>query len=179
MKWTPELDDYLRRSIANGDSSSEIAHHMTKNGFAVSRNGVIGRKHRLGMCAPSEPWKGDSRRKPRVRTSKPKEPKPVTVITLPTIPAARPLLAIVATLRPAPVGGVSLTDLQHDSCRFPIGDPKSAGFHFCGAEVHPGKPYCTSHCEIAYVKLSRRGKFHPWTPQNKRDHKAMLLQAAE
>ena len=178
MKWTPELDDCIRQSIATGKSSSEIARHLNLHGFPVSRNAVIGRKKRLGLCTEGVPWKGGNR--VRERGWNPKAPKPPPrTITLPTIPAARPLLAIVRTLRPAPVGGVSLTHLQHDYCRFPIGDPKAAGFHFCGAEVHPGKPYCTSHCEIAYVKLSRRGKFHPWTPQNRRDHKAMLLQAAE
>lgn len=43
------------------------------------------------------------------------------------------------------------------NCCWPIGDPGTKGFHFCGAEAIPGKPYCVEHAQIAYVKLRDRG----------------------
>lgn len=45
------------------------------------------------------------------------------------------------------------------SCAWPIGHPGESGFHFCGGEVVEGKPYCQSHCNVAYVvyKLQSRG----------------------
>ena len=45
----------------------------------------------------------------------------------------------------------TLTDLSSRTCRWPIGDPKHDNFHFCGALVVPGKPYCAEHCAAAYV----------------------------
>lgn len=42
------------------------------------------------------------------------------------------------------------------SCCWPIGDPGTPGFHFCGAKPLPGKPYCAEHAALAYVKLRDR-----------------------
>lgn len=36
------------------------------------------------------------------------------------------------------------------TCSWPVGDPKDPDFHFCGAAIEPGRPYCQSHCAIAY-----------------------------
>lgn len=41
-------------------------------------------------------------------------------------------------------------------CCWPIGDPGTKDFHFCGAKAVPGKPYCLEHVQIAYVKLRDR-----------------------
>ncbi len=38
------------------------------------------------------------------------------------------------------------------TCQWPIGEPGKAGFHLCGDEPAPGKPYCPSHCGRAYVR---------------------------
>ena len=35
-------------------------------------------------------------------------------------------------------------------CKWPIGHPNEKGFHYCGAAVVPGRPYCGSHCTVAY-----------------------------
>ncbi len=37
-------------------------------------------------------------------------------------------------------------------CMWPIGDPKTSDFHFCGEPAHPGRPYCSSHCAQAYQR---------------------------
>ncbi|GCE90635.1 hypothetical protein MSKU15_2236 [Komagataeibacter diospyri] len=42
------------------------------------------------------------------------------------------------------------------SCCWPLGDPGTPGFHFCGATPLPGKPYCAEHAQLAYVKLRDR-----------------------
>ena len=38
------------------------------------------------------------------------------------------------------------------ACMWPIGDPKTEGFHFCGEPAHPGRPYCSNHCAQAYQR---------------------------
>lgn len=48
---------------------------------------------------------------------------------------------------------MSLLDLKLNSCRWPIGDPKDADFHFCGKDTVTGKPYCNEHCKVAYTSL--------------------------
>jgi GcrA cell cycle regulator len=41
-------------------------------------------------------------------------------------------------------------ELSGRSCRWPVVDPRSSDFFFCGAEAFPGKPYCVAHCTRAY-----------------------------
>lgn len=45
---------------------------------------------------------------------------------------------------------LEMANLKPNQCRWPIGDPDSEGFHFCGATVFVGKPYCYEHCKQAY-----------------------------
>lgn len=40
--------------------------------------------------------------------------------------------------------------LTERMCRWPIGHPGEADFHFCGAQRAPGRPYCEEHCCLAY-----------------------------
>jgi GcrA cell cycle regulator len=57
----------------------------------------------------------------------------------------------------APKGGVKMGDLKERNCRWPHGDPREADFHFCGAQINPGMPYCPHHCRVAY-HTSRSGR---------------------
>lgn len=57
---------------------------------------------------------------------------------------------------PRPNGGVSLMDLREKMCHWPIGDPKKAGFHFCGDRSVPGLPYCAEHAAVAYQGSVKR-----------------------
>ena len=45
---------------------------------------------------------------------------------------------------------LELSALKPNQCRWPIGDPDSENFHFCGEPVFVGKPYCYEHCRQAY-----------------------------
>jgi GcrA cell cycle regulator len=44
----------------------------------------------------------------------------------------------------------TLVDLEHHDCRWPIGEPRSADFHFCGQPQAPGRPYCAHHWGMAF-----------------------------
>ena len=37
-------------------------------------------------------------------------------------------------------------------CVYPIGDPGDDGFHFCGAAIRDGSPYCADHHRICYQR---------------------------
>lgn len=45
---------------------------------------------------------------------------------------------------------LEMANLKTNQCRWPIGDPDSENFHFCGEPVFVGKPYCYEHCKQAY-----------------------------
>ena len=45
---------------------------------------------------------------------------------------------------------LQMANLKPNQCRWPIGDPDSENFHFCGETVFSGKPYCYEHCRQAY-----------------------------
>jgi GcrA cell cycle regulator len=51
----------------------------------------------------------------------------------------------------------SLLDLNERVCRWPMGHPGEADFHFCGVAVNPGFPYCVEHCGRAYQAQLPRG----------------------
>lgn len=42
--------------------------------------------------------------------------------------------------------------VPQNKCQWPIGSPKRPGFHFCGQEAELDRPYCSTHCRIAYVR---------------------------
>ncbi len=49
-----------------------------------------------------------------------------------------------------------LADLEMNDCRWPIGDPRQEGFHFCGARQIPGRPYCDAHWQMSFVTAKPR-----------------------
>lgn len=42
------------------------------------------------------------------------------------------------------------------ACCWPIGEPGTKSFRFCDAEASHGKPYCSEHASLAYVKVRDR-----------------------
>ena len=58
----------------------------------------------------------------------------------------------------------SLLDLNERICRWPLGHPGEADFHFCGVPVNPGFPYCVEHCGRAYQAQLPRGVRRPPPP---------------
>ncbi|MCE2565006.1 GcrA family cell cycle regulator [Komagataeibacter sp. FNDCF1] len=79
------------------------------------------------------------------------EPEPQAEPRAPR-PSARATRAAAAALRPVS----EPRRRSSQSCCWPLGDPGTPGFHFCGATPLPGKPYCAEHAQLAYVKLRDR-----------------------
>lgn len=50
----------------------------------------------------------------------------------------------------------TMADLEHNDCRWPIGDPRHADFHFCGAKQALGRPYCQHHWDLSYMPKGSR-----------------------
>jgi len=52
---------------------------------------------------------------------------------------------------PEPPRIVRLNELRAGMCCWPIGEPGTSDFRFCGKPAMAGKPYCADHCAMAYV----------------------------
>jgi GcrA cell cycle regulator len=51
---------------------------------------------------------------------------------------------------------ISLMELTERTCKWPIGDPATTKFWFCGLPVQAGKPYCEAHVSVAFQPMSSR-----------------------
>jgi GcrA cell cycle regulator len=50
----------------------------------------------------------------------------------------------------------TLLELSEDTCRWPIGDPATPEFFFCGGKPLNGLPYCNYHSRAAYQPANER-----------------------
>jgi GcrA cell cycle regulator len=51
---------------------------------------------------------------------------------------------------------LSLLELTERTCKWPVGDPATEDFWFCGLPVQSGKPYCEAHVGVAFQPMSSR-----------------------
>jgi GcrA cell cycle regulator len=51
---------------------------------------------------------------------------------------------------------LTLLDLSEHTCKWPIGDPLTPEFYFCGQHSDDGKPYCEFHSRRAYHQVEKR-----------------------
>ena len=51
---------------------------------------------------------------------------------------------------------LSLMQLTERTCKWPVGDPATDDFWFCGLPATPGKPYCDTHVAVAFQPMSAR-----------------------
>jgi GcrA cell cycle regulator len=160
MSWNDERVELLKKLWAEGLSASQIAGRIG----SVTRNAVIGKVHRLGLSGRATTTRMKSHR-PRTRTvpakRAPAKPRFTNVGNTalrdlyrdaePYVAPAEELVIPVAERR-------SIQTLEECSCRWPIGDPQDADFHFCGKTKVTGLPYCEFHARRAFQPpQSRRG----------------------
>jgi GcrA cell cycle regulator len=50
----------------------------------------------------------------------------------------------------------SILELTESKCKWPIGDPSSVDFFFCGGKTVEGLPYCGHHSRVAYQPAADR-----------------------
>jgi GcrA cell cycle regulator len=61
--------------------------------------------------------------------------------------------------RPSPIIRSEAKTAQGGTrCKWPIGDPRSSEFGFCGKPAVQGRPYCAEHCAAAYAGWSEPQK---------------------
>ncbi len=151
MGWTDERVEMLKKLWLDGLSASQIAKQLG----GVTRNAVIGKVHRLGLsgrAAPSQPA--------RPVFKAPRPPRPAQA------PAPRRVEAPQQVAAPAPVfyveepGSATVLTLGAHMCKWPIGDPATDNFTFCGRRSGDG-PYCNEHARMAYQPQQARKRSGP------------------
>lgn len=149
IEWTPARISTLIALWTEGVSTIEIGRRLD-----VTKNAVVGKVHRLGLPKRVSPIGSKPReRKPVAVQVEAPERKPEAVKTAVEL-ARKPRPA--AASEPVPEANpVSMEKLGGGMCSWPEGEPGKEDFHFCGAPVLEGKPYCLSHCARAYVRPTR------------------------
>jgi GcrA cell cycle regulator len=137
------------------------------NCVGTTRNAIAGLKWRMVIAV--KPTNGEpSSKLIAVKPRRLKPPKPIgpqlPVLAKPTIPSNEPPPPGVATNR------ISILQLNLNTCRWPIGEPRDADFGYCGDKVFyssAGKrmTYCLYHSQIAYSPLHCRALGLPLRPE--------------
>ncbi len=182
MSWTDERVETLKRMWIEGQSASQIAKELG----GVTRNAVIGKVHRLGLSnragaeadEPEVAPEPVAARPEPVRTEAPRaepEPAPRPAPVAAPIPMRKAIIPAGQPLPPQPSANeispealasvrevekrarkLTLMDLTERTCKWPIGDPATEEFWFCGLPSTAGKPYCEAHVGVAFQPMSAR-----------------------
>ncbi|MGB0907323.1 MAG: GcrA family cell cycle regulator [Maricaulaceae bacterium] len=153
MAWTEDRVEVLTKLWAEGLSASQIAKQLG----GVTRNAVIGKVHRLGLSGRAKPSRPTAPRTskpsaPRTRTVARTAPKPKAPRVAPIAPPPAPIEA-----KPLPSGEyATILTIRDHMCKWPIGDPSTDDFRFCGRKTDPAAPYCEAHSSVAYQPSRRR-----------------------
>lgn len=137
--WSDAAVEILTALWREGDlSAAEIARRLD-----VTRNAVLGKIHRLGLSEPRSPGGAPRPARPS-RTPRPQRPARPSAPPARARPPARP-----AAVDVGPGLVASFEDLPPHACRWPLGEPKSPAFRFCGRPAGD-RPYCPPHWSLAH-----------------------------
>ncbi len=146
MTWTDERVARLKKLWADGCSALQIASDLG----GVTRHAVIGKVHRLGLSGRAVV----SRMKPG-RAAQQKRPQPRQVEP-PSVPQKAPSKSAEFEELVIPISNRKTLDtIEEHHCHWPIGDPGSRDFHFCGKTKIHGS-YCEFHARRAFQPGSAR-----------------------
>ena len=185
MSWTDERVDLLKKLWGEGQSASQIAKELggvTRNAV-IGKVHRLGLSNRAGAsptkAAEKKPAATRAKAEPKAKpatsaspapaaASDEPAPKPVVPVRKAIIPAGQPLppqpsaneispeaLASVREVEKK-AKKISLMELTERTCKWPIGDPATDEFWFCGLSVQQGKPYCEAHVGVAFQPMSSR-----------------------
>src|ERR1700721_1994104 len=135
LTWTEDRVEQLKKLWEGGLSASQIAAELGN----VTRNAVIGKVHRLGLSGRA---KSPSSAAPRQRKARPAQQ--MMRVSRPVSRGTTALAHAFEVERGAdPIAydnvvpmsqRLSLLELNEATCHWPIGDPSSPEFFFCGGQ---------------------------------------------
>jgi GcrA cell cycle regulator len=157
MLWTAEAVEDLKRLALEGKSASHIAAALGVG----SRNAIIGKASRIGIklggggraTSGAAPARGGRAQWAAARYTRPNADDQGAQVA-----AARGLSPVEGrgaawVFGEAEIGAMRrlrFEDIREAACRWPLGDPRSGDFAYCGLEPVEGQSYCAGHCRMAY-----------------------------
>jgi GcrA cell cycle regulator len=182
MDWSAEAIETLRVLWSEGHSTAEIGRRMgvSKNAVVgkahrlnlparpspIRRDAEAGATPPARRIAPPRPLLPMRRLEqepvPAPAPTAAPLPEPVQVVAplvvapvaiVPPPPPPAPTPSPVSVLRAFPT---ERPRSSARSCCWPLGEPGTAQFRFCGCDALAGKPYCPDHAAVAYVKARDR-----------------------
>ena len=166
--WTDERIELFRKLYRNGLSFSQIADQL---GGGISRNSAIGKAHRLNFTPRAEARPRQSYMmsdylpgaRPEPKQARPTKNSPSLAPmkwNRPIAPKPKPAVRPAVLKEPKPLrlvnGRVTILHLSDKTCRWPIGEPGSKDFCFCGHSPRENSPYCEHHARAAYQPMQDR-----------------------
>ena len=176
--WTDERVETLKKLWMEGLSASQIAGEL---GEGVTHNAVIGKVHRLKLSARAKPTNSTPRARPASRPAprrvaspsaglsgmggagkvRPSMPRPQSVGATalahdPQLEADLYVAPAVAELFIPEDKRLNLLQLNEHTCKWPIGDPLTKDFYFCGQHSLETGPYCEFHSRRAYHQVDKK-----------------------
>ena len=138
MSWNQQKVEDLKKLWNDGVATSRIGEQL---GF--TKNAVIGKAFRLGL---------ERRQNSRKKISQP------TSFSSTTLYRQTSSSSSSISVKKEPIRRREKFSFKKSivgtgnfrSCQWPIGDPLEEGFHYCGGQNIPTKPYCIEHFKKAY-----------------------------
>ena len=138
MSWNQQKVEDLKKLWNDGVATSRIGEQL---GF--TKNAVIGKAFRLGL---------ERRQNSRKKISQPTSFSSTTLYRETSSPSSS------ISAKKEPIRRREKFSFKKSivgtgnfrSCQWPIGDPLEEGFHYCGGQNIPTKPYCIEHFKKAY-----------------------------
>jgi GcrA cell cycle regulator len=158
MLWTAEAIEDLKRLALEGRSASHIAAELGVG----SRNAVIGKASRIGIKLTGGGGRATSGAAParagRYQWARAYRAQPSAGVQGAHAVAARDLSPVggrgaASTFGEAEIGAMRrlrFEEIRESACRWPLGDPRSGDFAYCGLTPVGGQSYCAGHCRMAY-----------------------------
>lgn len=159
FRWTDNAVKELKHLWCEQGASAAVTAQLLSEKFGryLTRNAVIGKVNRLHLEKPKGAKYADKIGRPKNKDC------PVVKHSLtskaPVIRAPVLRAEPVALEAPDQAKRISIIDLRETTCRFPIGDPRTDDFGYCGAPSPiGGSPYCEFHHRIVYVPPQQQAK---------------------
>jgi GcrA cell cycle regulator len=138
------------KSVASANVASAVSSEAVSDvRETVEARVAMGGSRRASAPRPSVPMPPPAPATPRTVGA--------TSLTLTSSPAPMSRAGASADENVVPLSlRVSIVELRENMCKWPLGDPSSSEFRYCGSPAHGATPYCTHHGKIAYQPAQDR-----------------------
>lgn len=157
--WSGELKEKLVELNGEAMSSAQIAKKINALfNQRFTRSAIIGARHRLGLTIPERSTWTDEHRRAYTRygdrSAKPKDSQrgKWSRVRLAAVPLEYMDAPSIEDMAIPFAQRETIAGLTNKNCHWPVGDPSSVDFFFCGGAAVKDKPYCSGHCKVAYGK---------------------------